>query len=211
MKPWTTVLTRRWAPAALACLALSAVLSSSPVRAQGGGEKWVGTWSTSAVGRPQAPPPPAPALPPFMANQCPVAAAPVVAPPPGQTFAQPPFVHFTNQTLRQVIHTSVGGSRARLILSNAHGTAPLVIGGGAVALREKDSAIRPASVRPLTFSGRPTISIPAQAVVYSDPVDLDVVATSVCLIRFRGHVPKGGYDVPHVPKQQWPAPPPAVL
>ena len=33
----------------------------------------------------------------------------------------------------------------------------------------------------------------------------------VCLIRFRGHVPKGGYDVPHVPKQQWPAPPPAVL
>ena len=113
-----------------------------------------------------------------MANQCPVAAAPVVAPPPGQTFAQPPFVHFTNQTLRQVIHTSVGGSRARLILSNAHGTAPLVIGGGAVALREKDSAIRPASVRPLTFSGRPTISIPAQAVVYSDPVDLDVVATS---------------------------------
>ncbi len=33
----------------------------------------------------------------------------------------------------------------------------------------------------------------------------------LCLIRFRGHVPKGGYDVPHVPKQQWPAPPPAVL
>ena len=31
------------------------------------------------------------------------------------------------------------------------------------------------------------------------------------LIRFRGHVPKGGYDVPHVSKQQWPAPPPAVL
>ncbi len=34
---------------------------------------------------------------------------------------------------------------------------------------------------------------------------------TLCLIRFRGHVPKGGYDVPHVPKQQWPAPPPAVL
>ncbi len=33
----------------------------------------------------------------------------------------------------------------------------------------------------------------------------------LCLIRFRGHVPKGGYDVPHVSKQQWPAPPPAVL
>jgi hypothetical protein len=31
------------------------------------------------------------------------------------------------------------------------------------------------------------------------------------LIRFRGHVPKGGYDVPHGSKQGWPAPPPAVL
>jgi hypothetical protein len=31
------------------------------------------------------------------------------------------------------------------------------------------------------------------------------------LIRFRGHVPKGGYDVPHVPQQWWPAPSPAVL
>ena len=39
----------------------------------------------------------------------------------------------------------------------------------------------------------------------------DNISLDVCLIRFRGHVPKGGYDVPHVPKQQWPAPPPAVL
>ena len=178
MTLWTTVLARRCAPVALACLALSAVLPSSLVGAQSGRETWVGTWSTSTVGRPQTPPPPRPALPPFMANQCPVAAAPVVAPPPGQTFAQPPFVHFTNQTLRQIVHTSVGGSRARVILSNAHGTAPLVIGGGSVALREKDSAVQAPSVRPLTFGGRPTISIPARAVVYSDPVDLNVVAAS---------------------------------
>ncbi len=41
--------------------------------------------------------------------------------------------------------------------------------------------------------------------------DLPSIRYLVCLIRFRGHVPKGGYDVPHVPKQQWPAPPPAVL
>ena len=172
--------TGRWAPAVLACLTLLAVLPSSAVRAQGRGEKWAGTWSTSVVGRPQTPPPPAaaPGPAPFMANQCPIAAAPAVAPPPGQTFGQPPFAHFTNQTLRQVIHTSVGGSRVRLVLSNAHGTAPLVIGSGAVALREKDSAIQPASVRPLTFGGRPTISIPARAVVYSDAVDLNVVATS---------------------------------
>jgi hypothetical protein len=33
----------------------------------------------------------------------------------------------------------------------------------------------------------------------------------VALIRLRGHLPKGGYDVPHVLKQGWPAYAPAVL
>ena len=113
-----------------------------------------------------------------MTNQCPAAPAPAVTPPAGQTFAPLPFAHFANQTLRQVIHTSIGGSRVRVVLSNAHGTAPLVIGGGSVALRERDSAVQPASVRQLTFSGRATISIPARALAYSDPVELTMAAMS---------------------------------
>src|SRR3954470_20440082 len=62
----------------------------------GNADRWIGTWSTAEVGRPQIPPPPAPALPPFMASACPAppaAAAPPVAPPPGQTFAPLPFIH----------------------------------------------------------------------------------------------------------------------
>ena len=39
------------------------------------------------------------------------------------------------QTLRQVVHVSLGGSRLRVILSNAFGTSPLAIGGASVALR----------------------------------------------------------------------------
>lgn len=166
MELWRSVSTRRWTPAALVCVALVVGSSTAATRAQGGGEKWVGTWSTAAVARPQTPPPPAPALPPFMANQCPAAPAPQ------------PFAHFANQTLRQVVHTSIGGSRVRIVLSNAHGTAPLVVGAASVALRERDSAVQPASVRPLTFSGRPTISIPARAVAYSDPVALTMAAMS---------------------------------
>src|SRR5262245_62276346 len=80
-------------------------------------EHWVGTWSTAEVGRPQTPPPPAPALPPFQTNQC-APASP----------ALPLFVHFNNQTLRQIVHVSIGGSRLRVALSNAYGTAPLTIG-----------------------------------------------------------------------------------
>jgi lysophospholipase L1-like esterase len=149
---------------------------SGALAQSGAADRWVGTWATAEVGRPQNPIPPAgPPLRPFMANtRCPAPAAPPVAPPPGQTFAPPPYIHFTNQTLRQIVHTSIGGSKARVVLSNAYGTAPLTVGAAYIALRDKDAAIQTASGRPLTFSGKPTITIPANAVMYSDPVNLAV-------------------------------------
>jgi lysophospholipase L1-like esterase len=144
--------------------------------AQRAPERWVGTWATAEVGRPQNPFPPAPgpAPAPFMPNtRCGAPTPPPVAPPPGQTFAPAPYIHFMNQTLRQIVRTTIGGSRARVVLSNAYGTAPVTIGAAHIAIRGKDSVIQ-ASGRPLTFSGRPTFTIPANAIVYSDPVDLAV-------------------------------------
>jgi len=142
----------------------------------GAAERWVGTWMTAEVGRPQNPVPPAgPPLRPFMVNtRCPAPAAPAVPAPQGQTFAPPPYVHFTNQTLRQIVHTTIGGSKARVVLSNAYGTAPVTIGGAHLAIRDKEGSIQAASGRPLTFSGKATITIPANAVIYSDPVTLAV-------------------------------------
>ena len=145
-------------------LALCLLANHKGMFAQSGNnDHWVGTWSTSEVGRPQTPPPPAPALPPFQTNQCPAA-------PP----AAPTFMHFKNQTLRQIVHSSIGGSRVRVVLSNVYGTAPLTIGAAHVALRDKDSSIKVESDRPLTFSGKSTITIPTNAVIYSDPVNLTV-------------------------------------
>jgi len=147
-----------------AAVTLSVVLVAlHPLLAQSAAEHWVGTWSTSEVGRPQTPPVAMPGPPPFMPNQCP----PV---PP----AAPTFTHFSNQTLRQIVHTSIGGSRVRIVLSNRYGTSPLTIGAVHLALRDKDSAIQQGSGRPLTFSGKPTLTIPPGAVAYSDPVNLTV-------------------------------------
>src|SRR5206468_13081057 len=42
----------------------------------------------------------------------------------GRGPAAPPL-NFNNQTLRQIVHTSLGGTRARVVLSNLFGTAPL--------------------------------------------------------------------------------------
>src|SRR5262249_12863425 len=136
------------------------VLGQSPVG------RWVGTWATAPVGRPQTPPPPGPpGPPPFMASACPrPATPPPPAPPPGQTFGPQPYVQFTNQTLRQIVHTSLGGRRARVVFSNAFGTLPVTIGAAHIAVRAKDDAIVPMGGGALTFAGRPTMTIPANAV-----------------------------------------------
>jgi lysophospholipase L1-like esterase len=76
--------------------------------------------------------------------------------------------------LRQIVHTSIGGSRVRVVFSNRYGTAPLTIGAAHVALRGQEAAIQTGSGRALTFAGRPTFTMPPGAVVYSDPVNLAV-------------------------------------
>ena len=134
-----------------------------PALAQRAGDHCIVTCSTAYVGRPKSPPPVSP--PAGAPGQTPQGQP---APPP-----QPaPFMHFDNQTLRQIVHSSIGGSQVRIVLSNVFGTAPLTIGAAYVALREKDSGIVSGSGHPLTFSGRATTTMPAGAILLSDPVAL---------------------------------------
>jgi lysophospholipase L1-like esterase len=89
--------------------------------------------------------------------------------------ARPPTPQsFENQTLRLIVHTSIGGTKARIRISNTYGDRPLVIGGARVARRTTDGDIDPASDRVLKFHGNTTISVPARAIMVSDPVDLYV-------------------------------------
>ena len=79
---------------------------------------------------------------------------------------------FNNQTLRQIVHISVGGPWIRVRLST-FGTSGVVIGAAHVALGAT-AAIVPGSDRTLTFGGSPSITIPPGALVVSDPVELKV-------------------------------------
>lgn len=81
---------------------------------------------------------------------------------------------FENQTLREIVHTSLGGNTIRLRLSNAYGKESVEIGSVHVALHEQGAAIVAGSDRTVTFDGRPTILIPPDALVVSDPIKLDV-------------------------------------
>jgi lysophospholipase L1-like esterase len=81
-------------------------------------------------------------------------------------------------TLRQTVHTSIGGSRLRVRFSNAFGGAALPITAAAVALpaggQAGASAILPGTSRPLTFGGHPSTVVPVGAQVVSDPVEMPV-------------------------------------
>ena len=93
---------------------------------------------------------------------------------PGTT----PTEFAANTTLRQIVHTSIGGSTVRVRLSNEIGTQPLVIGAAHVAVRSTGSGIASGSDRTLTFGGRASVTIPPGAPALSDPVPLDVAASS---------------------------------
>jgi lysophospholipase L1-like esterase len=80
------------------------------------------------------------------------------------------------QTLRLIVHTSIGGSRARIRLSNEFGAEPLRIAAANLALRQAGAAIVPGSSRELRFGGRREIAIPAGGSVQSDRVELAVPA-----------------------------------
>jgi lysophospholipase L1-like esterase len=85
---------------------------------------------------------------------------------------------FNDQTLRLIVHTSIGGSRVRIRLSNELGTAPLRIGSAHIARRQTGAVIVSGSDRVLTFGGAESFTIPVGAVVLSDPVELEVPALS---------------------------------
>ena len=83
-------------------------------------------------------------------------------------------VQINGQTVREIVHTSIGGDRVRVRLSNAYGTSPLDIGSAHLAVRSVGASIAAGSDRVLMFNGSPTITIPAGALVVSDPVTLKV-------------------------------------
>ncbi len=90
------------------------------------------------------------------------------------------------QTIRQVIQTSVRGSKLRVRLSNLYGAGPVTIGPVRVAKSAGGSAIQAGTDRAVTFAGKPSVTIPKGGDVLSDPVTfhagaLDALAISLYL------------------------------
>lgn len=88
----------------------------------------------------------------------------------------PPPPGLTGSTLRQVIHTSVGGTVMRARFSNAFGNGPLTITSAHIAPSRGGHAIDVASDRRLTFAGADSVTIAPGATATSDAVAYAVPA-----------------------------------
>ncbi|MFI0962712.1 SGNH/GDSL hydrolase family protein [Streptomyces sp. NPDC021080] len=89
-------------------------------------------------------------------------------------------------SVRNVVHTSVGGRAARVRLSNRLGTAPLRLGSVTLALQRPGEPgsprARAGSVRAVTFAGARSVTVPAGRDLVSDPVALRVPAGANLLV-----------------------------
>jgi lysophospholipase L1-like esterase len=79
---------------------------------------------------------------------------------------------FDNQTLRQIVHTSIGGSELRVRFSNSFGIESLTIDAASIGIHDEDGSVVPGTLMELTFGGEPSITIPTGGRVLSDPVNL---------------------------------------
>lgn len=97
----------------------------------------------------------------------------------------PPELH--DQTVRQVARISLGGQRLRIVLSNAYGREPVVVGNTTLARPAENGAIAAGSLRTVTFGGKEAATILPGASLVSDPVALPVPALAQVLVSV--HLP----------------------
>jgi len=92
------------------------------------------------------------------------------SPEPADPDPKQPILNLQDQTVRERVRISVGGSQIRIRLSNEYGSSPLLVDGVTVADPKDPASIEPGSIQAVTFAGKNSITIPAGAPAMSDPV-----------------------------------------
>ncbi|WP_031478387.1 SGNH/GDSL hydrolase family protein [Streptomyces bicolor] len=97
------------------------------------------------------------------------------------------------RSVRNVVHTSVGGTSARITLSNLYGQSPLTITHAsiAVAAGTGTAAAVADTMRRLTFGSNTTVVIPPGQQVLSDAVRLAIQADADVLVTTYSPTPSG--------------------
>jgi len=89
---------------------------------------------------------------------------------------------FNDQTVRNVIFTSVGGSELRVRLSNTFGTSALHVGGVSVGIVLTGAQLVPGTTHTVTFGGHSSVTLPAGDEAFSDPLSMTVSPLEVLAV-----------------------------
>jgi lysophospholipase L1-like esterase len=81
---------------------------------------------------------------------------------------------FSNQTIREIVHTTIGGGGVRIVLSNTFGLRAIRFDAVFVGLQKDGATLIPQSNHEVSFGGSQSIAIPEGAEVLSDPISLSV-------------------------------------
>ncbi|CAL9567340.1 SGNH/GDSL hydrolase family protein [Streptomyces sp. ICN988] len=97
------------------------------------------------------------------------------------------------RSVRNVVHTSVGGTSARITLSNLYGQSPLTVTHASIALAAgPDTAAAVAdTMRRLTFGGSARVIIPAGGRVMSDVARIAIPYGANVLVTTYSPIPSG--------------------
>lgn len=135
-----------------ASIVLAATLALTPVAVAQKGEKWATSWAASVqgpypVGNPSAQ--------------------------PVQKFAFPvPEAGARDQTFRLILLPDIWGKQARLRFSNAFGTRPVTFDGVFAGLQHTSATLVAGSNRPVTFGGKPNVTVEPGKDAWSDAITL---------------------------------------
>lgn len=123
---------------------------------------WMGTWATSSASQ---------AVNAFVNPGSPTLAA----------------IGLMDQTVRQVVPTTIAGTAVRLRFSNLKGQRTIRLRNVRIALQQTDATLKSGSNRAVTFSGDSSVLLPAGGVIVSDPVAMLLAANQEVSVSF--HLP----------------------
>lgn len=100
----------------------------------------------------------------------------------------------TNRSLRQIVHTTRGGSTVRIRVSNHWGDEPLYIGAASIGVSTQAAGTTAAltgTPTPVTFAGQPYVTVPVGHTISSDAVELSTALPSDHDVAITLHFPNG--------------------
>lgn len=142
----------------------AAVLSSGRAVPPPPGTPWVGAWGT-AVQRPVA------------GNED-----------SGANWSQQGFA---DQSVRQVVRVTTGGTSVRIRLSNAYGSKPLRVSGATIGRSAGEATVWPETLKKLTFARSASAVVPAGQELVSDAVPLTTSPLERLAVTLRFAEPTG--------------------